>query len=107
MSSFDNKEKAEENKYAHDKELEFRIHARYQCHLADWVSHKLRLDAGKAKEYKNTLVTYHMTHHNDSALLDKIKHDFVVHDIHIKEHDIRQAMHDQLEKARKEIREKA
>lgn len=107
MNSFDNKEKAEENKYAYDKETQFKIHARYQSHLADWVGHKLHLDAEKLKEYKTTLITYNMTHHDDKALLDKIKHDFLVRDIHVNEHEIRQSMHDLLQKATKEIHGKA
>lgn len=107
MSSFENKEKAEESKYAHDRELDFKIHARYQSLLADWVAHRLNLDAEKVKEYKNTLVTYNMTHHSDTALLDKIKHDFMVHNVHVNEQEVRQHMHDLLHKARNEIHAKA
>ncbi len=107
MTSFDNREKAEENKYAHDKELEFMVYARYHSLLADWATQKMQLDKGKTEEYKNSLVTLNLAHHDDEALLGRIKHDFLVHDVHMGEHDIREAMHNLLHEAKAQVGKKA
>ncbi len=103
MAAFDNKEKAEENKYAHDKEMEFLINARYHSLLAVWASAKMTLDAEKAMEYKNSLVTFHLGKSDDEALFHKIAHDLDAHHVHIKEREIREAMYNLLHAAKKQI----
>lgn len=105
MTAFDNKEKAEENKYAHDKEVEFLISARYHRLLAEWVAEKIGYNAEKSEEYKNDLVTSALGKNDEQALLKKVMHDFLVHDIHISEHDLREKMYNLLQDARHQIME--
>lgn len=103
MTAFDNREKAEENKYAHDKETEFRIYARYHSLLADWAAHVLKLDAGKKETYKNALINQELAKHNNEALFQKIRHDFLAGNVHLKDHDIHQKMHDLLLEAKQQV----
>ena len=103
MTAFDNREKAEENKYAHDKEVEFRIYARYHSMLADWVAENLHLDAAKKEAYKNALVTSGATKHDNEVLFQKVRHDFLAGNLHMKDHDIHQKMHDILLTAKEQV----
>ena len=48
MSKFDEREKSFEKKFAKDQELQFKVAARGNKYLAEWVSSKL----GKGDEHK-------------------------------------------------------
>ena len=106
MTAFDNKEKAEENKYAHDKEMEFLINARYHRLLAGWAAEKIGLDVERAEEYKKQLVAGDLGKNDEEALFKKVRHDFLVHDIHMTDHDIREKMYNLLQDAKQQIMEK-
>jgi hypothetical protein len=103
MTAFDNKEKAEENKYAHDKEVEFRIYARYHSLLAGWVAELLGWDSAQKEAYKNTLVTSGASKHDNEVLFHKIHQDFKAGNLHMKDHDIHQKMHDLLLAAKQQV----
>jgi hypothetical protein len=94
MTSFDNREKAEENKYAHDKETEFLIYASYHKTLAEWSAKKMKLDTDKAEAYKKSFVEAHLGMGDTEKLLVRIKHDFAAHHItNVSDREIREEMH--------------
>ena len=105
MNSFDNKEKAEENKYAHDKQVEFLINSRFHKLLALWVAAKAGFDEAKTLAYKQDFIASTMEKSDTDSLLAKVKHDFMVNDLHVTENDIREAMHNALQTAKNEIME--
>ena len=41
MNKFNDREKSFENKFAHDQELQFKVTARRNKYLAEWVSKRL------------------------------------------------------------------
>ena len=49
MSTFDNREKNFEKKFAHDEELQFKISARRNKYLGQWASTNFRLRSRKRK----------------------------------------------------------
>ena len=51
MSTFDDREKSFEKKFAHDEALQFKINARKNKYLGQWVSQILGHDSEKEKEY--------------------------------------------------------
>jgi hypothetical protein len=103
MTAFDNKEKAEENKYAHDKEVEFKINAKYHGLLAIWMAGAIKLDAEGADKYKNMLVTAGLGKNDPEALFNKIKQEFQEYKIPIDEHQLREEMYNILQKAKKQV----
>jgi|SRR6185369_10109122 len=104
MTSFDNKEKAEENKYAHDKETEFKIYASFHKKLAGWVASKAKLDAKSTEEYTNALVSAHLGKNDNETLLAKIKHDLAFYGVHdVADREIREEMHKLYQAARDKI----
>ncbi len=56
MSAFNDKEKAEENQYAMDKESEFKVTARRNKLLGLWAAEKMHYDREKAEEYAKSVI---------------------------------------------------
>ena len=50
MSSFDEREKSFEKKFAHDQELQFKVSARRNKYIGEWASKILGYDEAKEKE---------------------------------------------------------
>ncbi|MEC3862998.1 DUF1476 domain-containing protein [Mesobacterium sp. TK19101] len=56
MSSFDDRENAFENKYAHDEEMKFKAEARCNKLLGLWAAELLGLSGDEAAAYAKTVV---------------------------------------------------
>lgn len=90
MTTFDDREKAAENKYAHDKEVEFRVHARRNKLLGQWAAAKMNLSGAAAEDYTKTLITSTVSEHDDEVVIDRLKADFSAKGIAMSEHDMRE-----------------
>jgi hypothetical protein len=93
MTTFDDKEKAAENKYAHDKELEFKIHARAHKLLGLWAAGKMGLSGALAEEYATSIVTAGFAGAAPHTLFEQVKTDLWAKDIHLTDNDIKAEMH--------------
>ena len=51
MSSFEDRKKSFEKKFAHDEEKQFKISARRNRYLGEWVSQLLGYNSDQEKEY--------------------------------------------------------
>ena len=51
MSTFDERKKSFEKKFAHDEELQFKISARKNKYLAQWAAQILGYNSDQEKEY--------------------------------------------------------
>ncbi len=93
MTTFDDKEKAAENKYAYDKEMEFRIHARAHKLVGLWAAARMGLTGESAEEYAKSIVMIDLNKPDPHHLFEKIKADLTLSDVHISDHDIRAEIH--------------
>lgn len=57
MTTFDDREKSFENKFAHDAETEFKIEARRNRLLGEWAAELLGKTGDDARSYALTIVT--------------------------------------------------
>jgi hypothetical protein len=103
MTTFDDKEKAAENKYAHDKEQEFKVHARAHKLLGLWAAGKMGLSGAQAEEYAALIVTVDMAKANPQHLFKKIKNDLFDKNVHISDHDIHAEIHRLEELAKQQV----
>ncbi len=103
MTAFDDKEKAAENKYAHDQELDFKVHARAHKLLGLWAAGKMGLSGLVAEEYANSLITLDLAKTNPRHLFEKIRGDLLAKDVHMSDHDIHAEMHRLEGLARKQV----
>ena len=57
MSSFEDRKKSFEKKFAHDQELQFKVSARRNKYLGEWVSQILNFNSDQEKEYIQSVIT--------------------------------------------------
>jgi len=102
MSSFDDREKSFEKKFAHDEELQFKISARRNKYLGQWVSQILSYDQEKEKEYIQSVIKADFEEAGDEDVFRKIQTDLKDHNI--PEEEIRKKMDELNEKAKSEFK---
>jgi len=102
MSSFDEREKSFEKKYAYDEELQFKISARRNKYLGQWVSKILGYDEEKEKEYIQSVIKADFQEAGDEDVFRKIKAD--LKDYNILDEEIRKQMDELNEKAKSEFK---
>ena len=102
MSSFDDREKNFEKKFAHDEELQFKINARKNKYLGQWASKILLYDEQKEKEYIQSIIKADFEEAGDEDVFRKIKDDLKNHDI--SDEDIRKKMDELNEKAKSDFK---
>ena len=102
MSSFDDREKSLEKKFAHNEELQFKISARRNKYLGQWVSQILGYDQEKEKEYIQSVIKADFEEAGDEDVFRKIKVDLKDHNI--SDEEIRRKMDELNEKAKSEFK---
>ena len=101
MDSFKDREKNFEKKFAHDEELQFKISARKNKYLGQWVSQILGYDQEKEKEYIQSVIKADFAEAGDEDVFRKVKEDLKNHNI--PDEDIRKKMDELNEKAKSEF----
>ena len=102
MSSFDEREKSFEKKFAHDQELQFKVSARRNKYIGEWASKILGYDEGKEKEYIQAVIKSDFKEQGDEDVFQKIKKDLKLHNI--SDDQIREKMKELNEKAKSEFK---
>ena len=102
MSSFDEREKSFEKKFAHDQELQFKVSARRNKYIGEWASKILGYDEDKEKEYIQSVIKADFAEAGDEDVFRKIKDD--LKNNNISDEDIRKKMDELNEKAKKDFK---
>ncbi len=92
MTTFDNREKAFESKFARDEELRFKAGARRNKLLGMWAAEKLGLSGEKAAEYAVSVVRADFEKPGEEDVFEKIRADFDAAGIAQSDTQIRTAM---------------
>ena len=101
MEKFDERKKSFEKKFAHDEELKFKVAAKRNKYLGQWVSQKLGYDSEKEKEYIQSVIKADFQEAGDEDVFRKIKADLKGHNI--SDEDIRKKMNEFNEKAKSDF----
>ena len=101
MSSFEDRKKSFEKKFAHDEELQFKISARRNKYISQWVSSILGYDEEKEKEYTQSVIKADFQEAGDQDVFRKIKED--LKNENITEEDLRKKMDELNEKAKSDF----
>ena len=102
MSSFDEREKSFEKKFAHDEEIKFKVNAKRNKYLGQWASQILGYDQEKEKEYIQSVIKADFEEAGDEDVFRKIKVDLKDHNI--SDEEIRKKMEEFNEKAKSEFK---
>jgi hypothetical protein len=99
MTTFDDREKAFENKFAHDQDLKFKAEARRNTALAEWAAAKLGLTGAEVDAYAKAVRHADLLEKGDNDVFRKIRKDFDDKGVKIGDAEIRKAMDEFLAKA--------
>ena len=94
-NKFEEREKSFEKKFVRDEELQFKIQARSNKYIAEFVSQKLSKNDEEKKKYVQEIIKADMQESGTEDVFRKIKKDFQIASVSIEENEIR----DQMEKA--------
>ena len=103
MATFDDREKGFEQKFKHDKELEFKVTARRNRLLGLWAAKELGIPDAEAEAYAKTVVMADFQRPGDDDVVEKIVADFKENGINMSEHRVRKHMSEFLDMARKQV----
>ena len=104
MTTFDDREQAFENKFAHDQELEFKATARRNRLLGLWAAGLMGLEGEHLEQYAGVVVRSEVEHHSDEDVLRKVWKDLSASGAKVTEGAVRAKMEELLAVAREQIK---
>ena len=103
MTTFDDREKAFEAKFAHDEEMLFRVHARRNRLLGTWAAERMGLDAAETEAYAKSVVQADFEESGDEDMIRKVLGDLISAGVDIDESDVRLALEAKSVDARRQL----
>ena len=104
MTTFDSREQAFENRFAHDAELKFNVAARRDKLLGLWAAEKLGLSGDAAATYAGTIVAIDLEEAGHEIVVRKLTADLA--SVGVDEAAVRAALAEKFAEARRQIMEK-
>jgi len=92
MTTFDDREKGFERKFAHDEELKFRATARRNKLLGLWAAERLGLTGDDAQAYAREIVKADLAEPGEEDVFRKVRSDFDAKSVGQSDHQIRRMM---------------
>jgi hypothetical protein len=100
---FEDREKAFEDKWAHDQQLRFKVMARRAKLVGLWAAREMGVSGAAADAYAAELVKADMAEHGAEDIFRKVSHDFAAKGIARSGHFIRSKMDELLAIAKNEV----
>ena len=104
MNKFDERKKSFEKKFQMDEELQFKIAAKSNKYLAEWVSLKLGKNDEDKKNYIKEVIKADMEEAGSEDVFRKVKKDFVSASINIDDSEIKDQMEKALSRAKEDFK---
>ena len=105
MTGFDDREKAEEAKFAHDEKLDFATEARCCKLFGLKIAEKLGFDGEEAQSYAMSVVSANLEEPGFDDVYRKVKPDLEAKGVDLSDHMLDVMMNECLTEARKQIAE--
>lgn len=96
MTTFDDREKAFENRYAHDQEVLFRARSRRDHMVALWAAERLGHSGADAEAYAAAVLKAATEGAGDETVVSKLVADLHAAKLEVSEHQIRHRMETEL-----------
>ena len=107
MTTFDNREKAFENKFAHDADLQFKITARRNKLVGQWAAEKMGLTPEETTAYATSVVQADCEEAGDVDVIRKLLGDLTSAGVDVDDAMIRAALDEKMVEARRQFIEPA
>jgi hypothetical protein len=105
MTQFNDREKAFENMYARDQEMQFKIVARRNRLLGHWAAKKMGLTEAEADAYARDVIRADFEEAGDEDVIRKLLGDLVSAGVDCDEAKIREALEHKTVEARRQLME--
>lgn len=107
MTTFEDRKKGFESKFAHDEELKFKATARRNKLLGRWAAEKLGLLGDEAESYAKDVVLCDLEEPGEEDVFRKIRKDFDDNSVDQSDHQVRRTMGDLMAEAVAQIENEA
>jgi hypothetical protein len=103
MTQFSDREKAFENQYARDQEVQFKVTARRNRLLGQWAAKKMGLTEAEADAYAKEVVRADFEEAGDEDVIRKLLGDLTSAGVEVDEAVIREAAEHKMVEARRQF----
>ena len=103
MTTFNDRERGFEAKFAHDEEMKFRVIARRNKLLGHWAAQRMKLSPVEAEAYAKDVVRAEFEDGGDEDVVRKLLGDLTSAGVEIDDASIREAMADRMIEARRQL----
>tara|TARA_B100001175_G_scaffold298755_1_gene289585 strand:+ start:146 stop:460 length:315 start_codon:yes stop_codon:yes gene_type:complete len=104
MNKFDERKKSFEKKFERDEELKFKVSARSNKYLGEWVSSKLGKNEEEKVNYIQEIIKADMEEAGNEDVFRKVKKDFQSASVIVEDAEIRNQMERALARAREDFK---
>ena len=104
MNKFNEREKSFEKKFVKDEELKFKLAARSNKYLGEWVSSELGKNEEEKKNYIREIIKADMEEAGSEDVFRKVRKDFKIASISIEDSEIRDQMAKALLRAKEDFK---
>jgi hypothetical protein len=105
MTTFDDRERAFETKYARDEEMAFRVTARRNKLLGQWAAALMKLTPEETEGYARAVVQADFEESGDEDVIRKLLGDLAAAGVDVDDATVRQAIATQTVEARRQLME--
>ncbi|HWK34911.1 DUF1476 domain-containing protein [Sphingomonas sp.] len=105
MTSFDDRERAFETKFARDEEMAFRVTARRNRLVGQWAAAKMGLTPEETDAYAKAVVQADFEEAGDEDVIRKLVGDLTAANIDIDDAEVRRALEEASVDARRQLME--
>ncbi len=92
MTTFDERQKGFEKKFAHDQDLKFRAESRRNKMLGEWAAAKLGIAGDGVEDYVKAVRKADLATKGDDDVFQKLREDFNAKGVTISDTEIRETM---------------
>ena len=101
MSSFEDRKKNFENKFAHDEELKFKVNSKRNKYLGEWAAEILGKKDEEKEQYILDVIKSDFSEPGDEDIIKKLYQD--LRDKNISENNVREKLDELLQIAKKDF----
>ncbi len=105
MTTFDDREKAQEAKFVREEEMAFRVTARRNKLLGQWAASRMGLTPEETDSYAKSVVQADFEEVGDEDVIRKLLGDLTGAQVETSDEEIRQALADLTVEARRQLME--
>jgi hypothetical protein len=103
MSTFDDRQRAFETKFARDEEMQFRVTARRNRLLGEWAARMMGLNQAEAESYAKDVIRADFEEAGDEDVVRKLLGDLTSAGVECDEAKIREALGHKLVEAKRQL----